>query len=1293
MRHDRQNWKRRLIVAMFSYLRSHHKRSSQPSSPISATPSECRPTSRIDYTSFSHFSDSEVDKSLQPKRSVQDTPASQHSGHNEGKVRQIGHPQYQYVGPDQRSTQGAIHEAQSIALIRSSPSLENLRPATSSQSRADRLPLDSKSRPSTSYTLPSNRIVAHSNTDGQMNSQTPLERLKEGSEVAHSSSSSQPVKSTRTKLNLFKPITLLARRKSGQPDEHFPEENLACHKTFSVPAINFPDDYDPSIRGKVIHDFSAPRPKRGLPSTTVGTKASEIVVDISHGASKNVKRTGRFSNPRNSDRLHTPVFIEHFDDDGSKAEEYQAAVQAERLADKEFISRNMPSPRNMSAKPTFEVGMLRGAFPARIDSLKPRSGAALKLFETLETSPSVSPPYDETSDASNSETEDMTSSERHNSSTDQSTNIPSRWTSKASRFSFQTGGSDSAAQERLLEERHKQKAAAQDSKNPGIAVAQLDENENSDEAYDDMYDETDYLEEQIPGVNADLNDDDEILNSNLASAGVAEMSLDSLCRAKSLEDVPIRSEAEQDTQNNVKATKEPSLNLGEDLDELAEPGENDLNINIKDLRVKQAKTTAVGVATKLDTVETGIGQRIDTRKRAENDDLYFDDGAIEDINEPEEISFNESLLDNFDQAMPGRSVENIDANDSANDCFNRSAQLLDDSPCSKAVLPPRISSLQLNTNNSGTYDLTINAYHSALADAANKAVADGKFKRRDSFNATDDYDTGTYQETSSDTSDNSKRELLFDDPDGPVGENDYGVNMELDSYNPNIAHYDGYAGAEYDYDNYVDEDDIVAEANAEALANDDDGFYGQEFGFYSHALGNGSEEEQAANGGFFGPRGLDGLGRSASGRNAVREPNLTPITERSEYSARSSYITLLNAGIGAINLAGSGHLAASVATAPSSAAHSSPNLSLTQSVHPYGFEQDDMTMSQLLRLRRGAFGGSSTSLKSGDTSGSSSGLGSVNGGPAINASHLSATAEVSSLSPSNSGSSASSKLDSFQPDSQHQVMPGINVAAAAMHAMVSGTRELTNLAVDSNTCEPDQHLQNESQRDRNNLYNYEDDDNSLPASPTLTATTYPDPKAHTTNGTGLSLVTTSPTLPSSLFSSHPQLQGQPDSHLPLMYQPTPVIPLTSSNNNPTDNPLDYHIIQSFSNPALNLSSIRTDEVSTQLMPSPTVTSPPLGSSCDWTLQRSPTNSKPLFEKGTNTGKRRKDENQTDEHVTKPFVKSHRRNGGSSTDSISVAYVRERDADGADKWVLERRRTAEDGRMELVGREFISEGRI
>ncbi|EAQ84185.1 hypothetical protein CHGG_10589 [Chaetomium globosum CBS 148.51] len=154
-------------------------------------------------------------------------------------------------------------------------------------------------------------------------------------------------------------------------------------------------------------------------------------------------------------------------------------------------------------------------------------------------------------------------------------------------------------------------------------------------------------------------------------------------------------------------------------------------------------------------------------------------------------------------------------------------------------------------------------------------------------------------------------------PEALAASEDTALN-ELDGYEDaeDNGYIDDYADDLGDgFDDFdFDDEAIIAEANASALANDSDGFYGQEFGFYSAPLahqshGNSHHQPAAttttatsssgvltsenlfqyANGGFFGSSTAS-IDRSGSGR-VVREPNLTPITERSEYSNRNSVMS------------------------------------------------------------------------------------------------------------------------------------------------------------------------------------------------------------------------------------------------------------------------------------------------------------------------------------------------------------------------------------------------------------------
>ncbi|CCF41540.1 hypothetical protein CH063_11784 [Colletotrichum higginsianum] len=233
----------------------------------------------------------------------------------------------------------------------------------------------------------------------------------------------------------------------------------------------------------------------------------------------------------------------------------------------------------------------------------------------------------------------------------------------------------------------------------------------------------------------------------------------------------------------------------------------------------------------------------------------------------------------------------------------------------------------------------IEAYQTALAAAAFEAAANGRFRRDSSPPPSEPMSPGGESSHSLPHGDDNND----DEDDDKVNDNaDYGGYDDYDE-----------GGFREDLDDYdVDYDDFIAEANASALANDSDGWYGQEFGFYSAPIeggrhsrdsSNGSDEKPFAyaNGGFFGPSGVS---RSKSGRIVSREPNLTPITERSEYSNRNSIMSL------AVPPLGSG---------PSSL--QSPGLAQLAMMAD---GEDNMSLSALMRLRSKAWGGSQASLVS-----------------------------------------------------------------------------------------------------------------------------------------------------------------------------------------------------------------------------------------------------------------------------------------------------------------------------------------
>ncbi len=331
-------------------------------------------------------------------------------------------------------------------------------------------------------------------------------------------------------------------------------------------------------------------------------------------------------------------------------------------------------------------------------------------------------------------------------------------------------------------------------------------------------------------------------------------------------------------------------------------------------------------------------------KAPTDDDLYFDDGMIDHLNDGEdEAEFDESVFDIEDTDVYGRPLRPLsslptlysppfvkpDSRPVESERDSRMSQELQEphsgvSPKWQHGLEPHTSKVDktrsldqpLQSGASLTHD-TLSAYQSALAAAAHNAAANGRFRR------------------------DSSPTLQFDERDEHPGMTTDASNFTSELSGHQDLSFD--CEDDFDYDDALEDDPIIAEANAEALANDCDGFYGQEFGFYSAPASG-----EAQFGGYFGPRGVNGLVPNQGGRVVSREPNLTPITERSEYSNRNSVMSLpissINHGLG------SGQL-------------NSPGLAqLAGMMSEYG--EEDMSLGALLKLRRGAWGGSQASLRS-----------------------------------------------------------------------------------------------------------------------------------------------------------------------------------------------------------------------------------------------------------------------------------------------------------------------------------------
>ncbi|KAF3481405.1 uncharacterized protein GIQ15_04164 [Arthroderma uncinatum] len=521
--------------------------------------------------------------------------------------------------------------------------------------------------------------------------------------------------------------------------------------------------------------------------------------------------------------------------------------------------------------------------------------------------------------------------------------LPRHLTSSASRFSFDLAGGASSSQERLMEEKHKEKEAA---KRAQGSERRSEFDADSDEFdYDAMMDD-DGLEERIPGVNADAESIMDGSDDGIPTGLQPTMRNNMNTYVPTLPTVipsPISPHGGEslNQQSPVVAQQSPgsllppSTGNGTPL-----PSQLDVPSRPSDIPTYNNSDGPVPVA----LVNPGLPVSMRTnqhisKSRNDDDDMYYDDGLFGELPaEMQDSTFDESIFDDetsylYDRkrlaAQPPKSLfEDITPNcglqtQIAKDNGQPRDDFIADEPLSHGHPRPEDASRTIQTQASekpqsqGLTEGNLEAYHSALAQAANDAARKGRFERNASLSETS-LPEGESQTDPCLTADESRMSQTVDT---------VGMEESFDDF----EYYDGDA---------LDDDPIIAEANADVLENDDEGFYGQEFGFYAHSTENDNTER--VYGGYFGVRGAEGVIRNHSGRKNFREPSLTPITERSEWSTRNSIV--------------------SVAT---HVGHSSQvsNPPLAQLVGMEGLE-DDISLSALMKLRRGAWGGSNGSLRS-----------------------------------------------------------------------------------------------------------------------------------------------------------------------------------------------------------------------------------------------------------------------------------------------------------------------------------------
>ncbi|KAI9700109.1 MAG: hypothetical protein M1836_002643 [Candelina mexicana] len=807
--------------------------------------------------------------------------------------------------------------------------------------------------------------------------------------------SSHHFRSGKTKLNLLNPMSLLMRRRSAQGLPPVPA-SLVNDKALVIPAM--PDDYDPRIRGTAVHDFSAPRQRRNYstndiaavsPGVGAGKSPSPSHTNdgLEHSTSKvGDGNSGRTASPKVGDWDHSPMFKEQFGDDiqpwrEGQTEEpsiYQGGSNSSVLSSSLNIpepdreppplppfARNLPSDLGMTSVPRPDIDNFSRS---NMLPIVPETGSADISSQDLPTKSSSpgSPPKGRPRGMSGSDPWPQPAG-------------PKRLASNASRFSFDMAGLGSATQEKIMEEKHKQHVAARKSSEIGSGnlsgardYDDFDEDEMDD--FDDLDDEEPY-EEQIPGVNADVDgiqpeggEIDAFDFSSPRTSTVASPTSPSAYTLTSPRDssgqlIGFAMSNEFPQRSSLPLPRDSPVTAGLETSDPTFDADG-LGLIGLDTVLGAAKTQSTLVAQPIDHIYQSVSSKSLDSDADEDDDLYFDDGIIEHPDDAEDRDFDESIFD-LEKDAYSRSIPNLQpprllnfattdfaTTESSPAKYTSEGDESDsivpqDSQSTDTTYPPFMNpagsalSYQASMAHnhadesrfgepSGLTQDNLAAYHNALVAAANQAVANGKFIRRDSVS-----DLGKDNQRAYD-----------DEPHPGLLPDDGHFSQDTGTFSPN-----GFGGNEdddFDYDSTLEDDPMIAAANAEALANDADGFYGQEFGFYAQA--NGTNEAHYVNGGYFGPRGPEGMVRSKSGRIILQEPNLTPITERSEYSTRNSFISL---------------------TIPGPQTNQTlPSPALAQLMNSSFGDDEDLSLSALMKLRRGAWGGSNGSLHSAGSGGS-----------------------------------------------------------------------------------------------------------------------------------------------------------------------------------------------------------------------------------------------------------------------------------------------------------------------------------
>ncbi|KAF3765616.1 hypothetical protein M406DRAFT_345942 [Cryphonectria parasitica EP155] len=748
---------------------------------------------------------------------------------------------------------------------------------------------------------------------------------------------------------------LLMRRKASQ--------NAPDLRPLPLPQKSTESTYDPRIRGTRVHDFSAPR-QRVIPTRKPTVPGAEVWTGWD-----------KYHNGPQSNASDLPLRMETSKSSSAASEATQAATSDGD--DTTQPDDRAEAPSQVSAQAGKMISLEDKPLPA-----KP-SGPNHVAETTTRSVSTTSRPVSVASSMQRTNPSTRTNRSRHISlSEDTLSALPKHMKSTSSRFSFDMIGA--ARAEKLLEERHRQRELER--KANGGAPGR-------DSGFDDFDEDTfDYdaamddggLEEAIPGVNADYEDhyyeedipmvgDDDIIDdeddpdndqenfagfvfsrSNPQSSLVSPATPGMVITPRDASGRPIGHAITTDRTPGLLSVPSPLP---------VEDVTKDRHEGLEDVQVAGLGIQGLQAPQKTQYDPTVFQERrnmpIDDASESANTQdkgIYYDAGLLEELqmeaDEIQKADFDESIFDDddtdhFGRPIPGAFAQNLamrehEQKKRESDVTSRSETSSTTAHTSVSVGMPPVQQTDKDaevskkpssvpTSPPQGHEDTAAAYQKALADAAHKAAAVG-WKSR--------WDDGPESSAPVGDPDPSSAGLQDDQP------------FQADDYED-----DGFGGGfDDEYDDDLLDEAFIAEANAEALAYDSEGFYGDEFGFYSAPIparngfhgysapaSGSSVGNESQYGGYFGPSGA--IGRSASGR-VLREPNLTPITERSEYSNRNSMMSMVLPSATLSDLRNS---------------MASPNFA---HMVPGADDSETFSLSGLQRLRGKTFGGSQISLSS-----------------------------------------------------------------------------------------------------------------------------------------------------------------------------------------------------------------------------------------------------------------------------------------------------------------------------------------